>query len=534
MCFCVLRMSVAKRYVQCLNSRGRLFPALVLVVWVAMAITGASLTPLFFKATSNDMGIPTDAPSLLALQMGSRGGLQQRDGKLRLTVMVESCCVAVASSNAVAKFYGNLKTMLEHRFGEGAIEWSGFMAALAAGETQMAQGYIGKPEGRTGLLVLDVNASVTPVDAVARYLHQELPFLSRTSENASVVGTVLGDAMNKDVIIGSVQNDLALGDGIAMPISLFVLGVTLRSFRLLLIPIVCFAVSALTTYGLMFGVASAIPVISAAASLVSSILIAFSFDYCLFQLSRFVELCKAQEGGGGGGSSRDSHASLVEKVLETAGHTCLVSGGTLFLSFACLILIPQQVLRGFAAASCAALFVIILCQLSVVPSMLLLFPNFFGSLHATCPGFVPQRLQRWWLRSDEAEQTEEQQMKSSIWFRLGEKITIPPWNWVVLLAVVALVVPFAVFSFGWPVNDSLLSALPRGDEFTAAVMRLLDAFGKDYLEHYYLVVTQAPHAAFASPLDPKFVESVHSLLDQLHGKIGRISCESWSTYVSAG
>ena len=88
-------------------------------------------------------------------------------------------------------------------------------------------------------------------------------------------------------------------------------------------------VSAMSTYGAMYFVAVTIPIISATMSLVTSILIAFCFDYQLFLLSRFREAAQ--------NSKNVSCGDAVVEMLEHAGHNCAVSGATLVFAFLGLV-----------------------------------------------------------------------------------------------------------------------------------------------------------------------------------------------------
>ncbi len=82
-------------------------------------------------------------------------------------------------------------------------------------------------------------------------------------------------------------------------------------------------------------------------------------------------------------------------------------------------------------ASCVALLVIMSCQITVVPSLLLLFPTFFSANNSArtsvCPAFCPAWLVRWWTQSGDDEE-EDVRMRRSLWFRLGNVITVSHAN----------------------------------------------------------------------------------------------------------
>lgn len=523
--FAFFEMGFIERYVALLAQR-RVSVA-VIVIWLALSVVGGVLTPAFLKATVNDMGVPANAPSLTAKAAARASNLTSvlRSGEYSLAMFVEAP-TPIATGVEGKDMIEAIQAVASHEY-PNAILWDGYFERLALGQKMSASGFVSSM-GNSTIVSLDVSEHCN-IEQVALFLDYQCKTLSSSPLYKGARCTVLGDAMNKEVIIDSVQYDLALGDGIAMPISLVVLGVTLRSARLLLIPLLSLVASALCTYGVMFVVAHIIPVISAAMSLITSILIAFTFDYCLFQLSRFVEECRAQEDDG----TLERRQRIIASVLSTSGHTCMVSAGTLCLAFLSLVLIPQQVLRGLGVGSCAALFVVMAVQLTFVPSVLLLFFGFFEGAagRGSCPDRVPAAIQRWWLRSEDFELDEDTRMRKSCWFRLGTRLTTLPWNIVVIGVVVCAVIPFAVLSFGFPVSDSLILALPRGSSFTNALIRLQHAFGAGFLQNFWLVAT------FDDPktdlLSPQAVTSARMLLTSLYKQVPNTTCYNTASYVQA-
>ena len=82
------------------------------------------------------------------------------------------------------------------------------------------------------------------------------------------------------------MSDLERMDMVVLPLAFCVLGLTLRSARLLLVPIATMGTGAAGAFGVMALIARYINVSSVAPSLMMSILIAMNFDYSLFLLTR--------------------------------------------------------------------------------------------------------------------------------------------------------------------------------------------------------------------------------------------------------
>ncbi len=114
-------------------------------------------------------------------------------------------------------------------------------------------------------------------------------FVNGYIDSARFKATLTGIPIFLDVIMAGVEKDAMTMDLVVLPISLCVLGVILKSFRLLIIPLLCVGVAALCSLSIVYFVALGEPVISFAPSLMQSLLIAMSIDYSLFLLSRYRE-----------------------------------------------------------------------------------------------------------------------------------------------------------------------------------------------------------------------------------------------------
>lgn len=154
---------------------------------------------------------------------------------------------------------------------------------------------------------------------------------------------------------------------IGFPIALLVLALVLRSFRLLIIPVMNISASILTSFLIVYGVAQRMSIISFAPSLMMSLTIAMSIDYSLFQLTRYREELKM-------GSNINE---AVLHMLQHSGHTVLVSGSTLMACFFGLMIFPVVVLRSPGLAAAIAIVITMLVSLTLTPALLFAFENFF-------------------------------------------------------------------------------------------------------------------------------------------------------------
>jgi uncharacterized membrane protein YdfJ with MMPL/SSD domain len=204
------------------------------------------------------------------------------------------------------------------------------------------------------------------------------------------------DAFLVDVLHG-VEHDIALVDAVAFPIALAILASVLQSCRLLLLPVVCMLLSILGSFSIMRPVAEHMDVITFAPSVQMSLSIALSIDYSLFLLGRYREellMLRAQPraataaavGKDGNKATKAeataaaaaAAAATVEAMLRHAGHVVVVSNTTLTVCFLGNLFFSSVLLQtiGIAAATTCACALVV--NVTLVPTLLLLFPNFFA------------------------------------------------------------------------------------------------------------------------------------------------------------
>jgi len=127
---------------------------------------------------------------------------------------------------------------------------------------------------------------------------------------------------------------------------------------------------------LMSGLTAIYPIFILAGSMMMSLLIAMSVDYSLFVLGRFQAEVRAKPAAG---SDLSAHVeAAVARSLATAGHTVLVSGTTLVLSFLGLILTRENFMTSMGAGCAMAIMSSMITALVLTPALLLTFPRFFS------------------------------------------------------------------------------------------------------------------------------------------------------------
>eukprot|EP00049_Salpingoeca_infusionum_P023501 m.12510 g.12510 ORF g.12510 m.12510 type:complete len:933 (+) comp5831_c0_seq2:216-3014(+) len=181
--------------------------------------------------------------------------------------------------------------------------------------------------------------------------------------------TITGDDAIWEPVLDSLEHDLVLGDGISIPTALLILCFTLRSLRLVVLPIISVACSVLLSFALMLPISESPKqsVSSVAPNLMMSFSIALSVDYTLFIFSRFRE------------EVRRGHTVMtgMAEVLYTAGHTVVVSGATLVICSTALLLLPLDLLASLGIGASISVLCTMLVNLTLVPAIVLTFKGYF-------------------------------------------------------------------------------------------------------------------------------------------------------------
>lgn len=285
----------------------------------------------------------------------------------------------------------------------------------------------------------------------------------------------------------SIEGDMLLCDGISFPLALLIFSFTLKSIRLVVIPILTIITTLLTSFLIMYPIAASRNVISFAPSLMLSTTIAMSIDYSLFLLSRFRE--EILRGA-------DTFAAVVI-MMSSSGHTVLVSGMTLSLCFAGLLLFPMELLSSLGLGCCVAVAVAVIVNLTLTPSIILTFPNLFrricrSSTQLPCRSSQQKHAETVLLvnhESDNEEIDDDMDDKrsgspisntpidysSSKWYKFGSIVVRYP---LIVVVVVCGLLAYPVYigiTFSWTMNS--MAYAPRGQAVSTAFADLQEIFG---------------------------------------------------------
>jgi RND superfamily putative drug exporter len=166
---------------------------------------------------------------------------------------------------------------------------------------------------------------------------------------------VVGNALTQ-----TITGDLAKAESIAVPITIILLLFVFGSVVAAGLPFMVAGASILGSFLVLFLLTRVTDVSIFALNLVTGLGLALGIDYALLIINRFREELK-------GGTPTDE---AVVVTMRTAGKTVLVSGITVALTLASLLVFPQYFLKSFGYAGVSVSLFAVLGALTALPALL--------------------------------------------------------------------------------------------------------------------------------------------------------------------
>eukprot|EP01059_Diplonema_ambulator_P020472 TRINITY_DN34283_c0_g1_i1.p1 TRINITY_DN34283_c0_g1~~TRINITY_DN34283_c0_g1_i1.p1 ORF type:complete len:887 (+),score=327.11 TRINITY_DN34283_c0_g1_i1:42-2663(+) len=361
------------------------------------------------------------------------------------------------------------------------------------------------PDGQATFIAITISVMSTETAATDCANHVQ-DFVDKYKWNATRA-TCLGLPSFINTIISSTETNLGTVDAISIPTAMLVLMWILQSPRLLVLPLLNMGLTAGTAFGVMSIVAGWMSVNSVAPSLMMSILVAMSIDYNLFLLTRYrEELLKVTQ------DEKDNAEDIlpglpkwrykvVHTMIATAGETITVSAGTLGICFCGLLIIPMNFIQSVGIANAITIFVTLLINITVTPSMLFVFHGFFE--RCTEPMTLCGV-----LKSKNEEEKALRDPKTTIWWRLATFSMSFPNNLIIIGVIIAATLPFDFYAFGNKHTDAMNLFLPRGATTTKAYENMADRFGLGALYPTQALVALRDNAPYKTVNNARFYKEV--------------------------
>jgi len=173
-----------------------------------------------------------------------------------------------------------------------------------------------------------------------------------------------------EATLKSTQQDLTTKDAMVLPVALLILGARVRSWRLTLLTLLNVVITIAVSFAVFLPLATYVVEISPLAPSVMVFLsIAFSIDYSLFLFTRWAEEV---------GRGKTALAALHPMMCHSGEVVCL-SGSILILCYLAVLLFPGQGISSIGLGASVTIFFAMVANMTVSPSAIAAFPNFFAS-----------------------------------------------------------------------------------------------------------------------------------------------------------
>lgn len=299
-----------------------------------------------------------------------------------------------------------------------------------------------------------------------------------------------------------VESDIARAELLSMPVLLVLLVFIFRGLVAAAMPMVVGILAILGGFVVVRLLTTVTEISTFAINIITMLGLGMAIDYALFVVSRFREEVAA---------GRDTRAAIAA-TLATAGRTVLVSGLTVALSLASLLIFPMAYLRSMGLGGMAAVLVAMLAALTVLPALLAVLGRRVNALRVPLPrrraampagampaGALPAGV-------TPAGVTPAGAVPAGAWARLARSVMRRPVLYLVavLTLLVALAAPFLDARFGG--FDERM--LPEGTTSRTVAQRIATEFpGGSAAPVMVLVSGASPQAV------PGFAAQIATLTD---------------------
>jgi uncharacterized membrane protein YdfJ with MMPL/SSD domain len=331
---------------------------------------------------------------------------------------VESILVRSADSRQTADAAADLERRLGHSRDAAGVD----------GPTESPE--LSKAGGRTALVQVRLRGD--PDDAADRADRVGATVQAVRAAHPGVTLQQAGDGSFDSAITTMVDEDLQRAEVISLPITLLILVVAFGALVAACVPLVLGITAVAATMGALGLVSQIAPMGDTTASVVVLVGLAVGVDYSLFYIRREREERRAGRGP----------EAALDAASATVGRAILVSGLTVMVALAGLLLSGSAVFVSIGLATMLVVAIAVVGSLTVLPALLALLGDRIDR------GRLPRRLRR---RPRPASRT--------VWARIAGAVTRRPLA--SLVTAVCLLGTLALPVVDLNTNDAGISSLPQ-------------------------------------------------------------------------
>lgn len=236
---------------------------------------------------------------------------------------------------------------------------------------------IGGNNQESSLLVMDMKAEnvIGLSKDVRNAALSQMKSFAAVNATSLTIRTTSTSQISED-LEGAVLSDTLMIDAFAFPLASIAMACCLGTIKMILLPLITIPVTIFLAFTICYPISVALNFSSFAPEMASAVMVAISIDYSLFILSRFRELSQIYRLG------EDTAAGRFEVVKETtrrSAHNILVSGLTISVALGGLALLPSVFVNTIGICFFVGAITAVFVSLTLMPSMLLVFFDFFST-----------------------------------------------------------------------------------------------------------------------------------------------------------
>ncbi|WP_433679817.1 MMPL family transporter [Nocardia sp. CA-119907] len=360
-------------------------------------------------------------------------------------------------------------------------------------------------DGKSALVIGYITGGETAAQKVAGELAEQVV---GTNDGVSIDQGGLSSIYHD--VNGQITHDLAVAEGVAIPLSFLVLILVFGSLVAAFLPLAVGIFAILTTLAILRTLTVFTDVSIFALNMTTALGLALAIDYSLFIVSRYREEL---------GNGLDVEAAVV-RAVQTAGRTVLYSALTVALSVAALGVFNLYFLKSFAYAGVAVVAAAAAASILILPAVLMLLG------HRVNAGDLRKPLGRLFGRTPRADLAPEQ----TFWYRTVQRVmrNAAPVAIAIIVLLLAVGSPFLGVKFGYP-DDRVLNTSASATSRTVG-----DALRNDFRSNAATNVSVVLDGFHGSPTA---IGDYAAGLSKVHGVAGVLSgagVYSGGSKVSAG
>ncbi|MFI8773449.1 MMPL family transporter [Gordonia sp. NPDC062954] len=307
-------------------------------------------------------------------------------------------------------------------------------------------------DSSSALVIATLDGGEEDAPAYASEIEEQL-----TGDRDGISVRVGGQGLVFNQVNEQTTRDLAIAEGIAIPISFLVLIVVFGGLVAAALPVVIGIVAIVGTFALLRVIAELTDVSIFALNLTTALGLALAIDYTLLLVTRYRE--EVTRGS-------DRRAAIVT-TMATAGRTVAFSAVTVALALVALAIFPMYFLRSFAYAGVGVVVVAAAAALILTPALLMVLGPRVDALDVRRP------VRRLFGRAAPTPRPIEQ----TRWYRMVQFVLrhALPVALVVTAILLVLGAPFLGIRFGFP-DDRVL---PPSASAHVIAQEVRDDFAQD-------------------------------------------------------